>query len=91
MTVPFAATFTRRSSSGGGGGGGSVSIPDTKIPTGIYEHALSPVSPKSASKCDTVTPTRGYVLESLTVLDKDGRRLSAFGASAAAATRKDRL
>ena len=33
-----AATFTRRSSSGGGGGGGSVSIPDTKIPTGIYEH-----------------------------------------------------
>lgn len=32
---------------GGGGGGGSVSIPDTKIPTGIYEHGTVTVSPKS--------------------------------------------
>ncbi len=61
------ATFTRRSSSGGGGGGGgggSVSIPDTKIPTGIYEHGTVTVSPKSASKGDTVTitatPDKGY-------------------------------
>ena len=29
---------------GGGGGGGSVSIPDTKIPTGIYEHGTVTVS-----------------------------------------------
>ena len=72
-----AATFTRRSSSGGGGG--SVSIPDTKIPTGIYEHGTVTVSPKSASKGDTVTitatPDKGYTLESLTVLDKDGKTL----------------
>ena len=64
---------------GGGGGGGSVSIPDTKIPTGIYEHGTVTVSPKSASKGDTVTitatPDKGYVLESLTVLDKDGKAL----------------
>ena len=76
------ATFTRRSSSGGGGGGGggggSVSIPDTKIPTGIYEHGTVTVSPESASKGDTVTitvtPDKGYTLESLTVLDKGGGR-----------------
>ena len=74
-----AATFTRRSSSGGGGGGGSVSIPDTKIPTGIYEHGTVTVSPKSASKCDTVTPDKGYVLESLTVLDKDGKAFGIWG------------
>ena len=42
---------------GGGGGGGSVSIPDTKIPTGIYEHGTVTVSPKSASKGGTVTIT----------------------------------
>ncbi len=63
---------------GGGGGGGSVSIPD-KIPTGIYEHGTVTVSPESASKGDTVTitvtPDKGYVLESLTVLDKDGKAL----------------
>ena len=77
------ATFTRRSSfggGGGGGGGGSVSIPDTKIPTGIYEHGTVTVSPESASKGDTVTitatPDKGYTLESLTVLDKDGKALA---------------
>ena len=67
------------SSGGGGGGGGSVSIPDTKIQTGIYEHGTVTVSPKSASKGDTVTitaiPDKGYTLESLTVLDKDGKAL----------------
>ena len=66
------------SGGGGGGGGGSVSIPD-KIPTGIYEHGTVTVSPESASKGDTVTitvtPDKGYVLESLTVLDKDGKAL----------------
>ena len=67
------------SSGGGGGGGGSVSIPDTKIQTGIYEHGTVTVSPESASKGDTVTitatPDKGYTLESLTVLDKDGKAL----------------
>ena len=64
---------------GGGGGGGTVSIPD-KIPTGIYEHGTVTVSPESASKGDTVTitatPDKGYTLESLTVLDKDGKALA---------------
>ena len=65
---------------GGGGGGGSISIPDTKIPTGIYEHGTVTVSPESASRGDTVTitatPDKGYTLESLTVLDKDGKALA---------------
>ena len=68
------------SSGGGGGGGRSVSISDTKIQTGIYEHGTVTVSPESASKGDTVTitatPDKGYVLESLTVLDKDGKALA---------------
>lgn len=68
------------SGGGGGGGGGSVSIPDAKIPTGIYEHGTVTVSPESASKGDTVTitvtPDKGYTLESLTVLDKDGKALA---------------
>ena len=68
------------SGGGGGGGGGNVSIPDTKIPTGIYEHGTVTVSPESASKGDTVTitatPDKGYTLESLTVLDKDGKALA---------------
>ncbi len=68
------------SGGGGGGGGGSVSIPDTRIPTGIYEHGTVTVSPESASRGDTVTitvtPDKGYVLESLTVLDQDGKALA---------------
>ena len=71
------------STSGGGSSAAVVAtaanIPDTKIPTGIYEHGTVTVSPKSASKGDTVTitatPDKGYTLESLTVLDKDGKAL----------------
>ena len=64
-----AATFTRRSSSGGGG---SVSIPDTKIPTGIYEHGTVTVSPESASKGDTVTIT--VAPDKGSRADRQGRR-----------------
>ena len=67
------------SSSGGGGGGGSVSIPDTKIPTGIYEHGTVTVSPESASKGDTVTitatPDKGYDLSGIKVIDQNGREV----------------
>ena len=79
VTVNWKANGSSSGGGGGGGGGGSVSIPDTKIPTGIYEHGTVTVSPESASKGDTVTitvtPDKGYVLESLTVLDKDGKAL----------------
>ena len=80
VTVNWKANGSSSVGGGGGGGGGSVSIPDTKIPTGIYEHGTVTVSPESASKGDTVTitvtPDKGYVLESLTVLDKDGKALT---------------
>ena len=72
-----AATFTRRSSSGGGGGG--FSAPSYAVSVDDVKHGTVTVSPKSASKGDTVTitatPDKGYILESLTVLDKDGKAL----------------
>ena len=72
------ATFTRRSSSGGGGGG-DFSAPSYSVSVDDVKHGTVTVSPQSASKGDSVTitatPDKGYVLESLTVLDKDGKAL----------------
>ena len=72
-----AATFTRRSSSGGGGGG--FSAPSYSVSVDDIKHGTVTVSPESASRGDTVTitatPDKGYTLESLTVLDKDGKAL----------------
>lgn len=77
------ATFTRRSSSGGGGGGGGgggFSAPGYSVSVDDVKHGTVTVSPESASKGDTVTitvtPDKGYTLESLTVLDKDGKALA---------------
>ena len=65
---------------GGGGGGGSVSAPGYSVSVDDVKHGTVTVSPKSASKGDTVTitatPDKGYTLESLTVLDKDGKALA---------------
>ena len=65
------------SSSGGGGGG--TSTPGYTVSADKTENGAIAVSPKSASKGGTVTitvtPDKGYVLESLTVLDKDGKAL----------------
>ena len=64
---------------GGGGGGGGFSAPSYSVSVDDVKHGTVTVSPKSASKGDTVTitatPDKGYVLESLTVLDKDGKAL----------------
>lgn len=71
-----AATFTRCSSSGGGG---VSSVPGYDVSADKTENGTVTVSPESASKGDTVTitaaPDKGYVLESLTALDKDGKAL----------------
>lgn len=71
------------STSGGGssgGGGGGFSAPSYSVSVDDVKHGTVTVSPKSASKGDTVTitatPDKGYVLESLTVLDKDGKALA---------------
>ena len=62
-----------------GGGGGGTSTPGYTVSADKTENGAIAVSPKSASKGDTVTitatPDKGYVLESLTVLDKDGKAL----------------
>ena len=68
------------STSGGGGGGGGFSEPSYSVSVDDVKHGTVTVSPKSASKGDTVTitatPDKGYTLESLTVLDKDGKALT---------------
>ena len=68
------------SGGGGGGGGGGFSAPSYSVSVDDVKHGTVTVSPKSASKGDTVTitatPDKGYVLESLTVLDKDGKALT---------------
>ena len=67
------------SSGGGGGGGGGFSAPSYSVSVDDVKHGTVTVSPESASKGDTVTitatPDKGYTLESLTVLDKDGKAL----------------
>ena len=65
---------------GGGGGGGGVSARSDADSVDDVKHGTVTVSPESASKGDTVTitatPDKGYTLESLTVLDKDGKALA---------------
>ena len=67
------------SGGGGGGGGGGFSAPSYSVSVDDVKHGAVTVSSKSASKGDTVTitatPDKGYTLESLTVLDKDGKAL----------------
>ena len=67
------ATFTKYS--GGGGGGGSYT-PSYTVSVDKTENGTITVSPKSASKGDTVTvtvkPDKGYELDTLKVLDKNG-------------------
>ena len=67
------------SGGGGGGGGGGFSAPSYSVSVDDVKHGTVTVSPKSASKGDTViitaTPDKGYTFESLTVLDKDGKAL----------------
>ena len=65
-------------SSGGGGGGGSY-IPSYTVSVDKTVNGTITVSPKSASKGDTVTitvkPDKGYELDTLKVLDKNGYKV----------------
>ena len=71
------ATFTKYS--GGGGGGGGSYTPSYTVSVDKTENGTITVSPKSASKGDTVTitvkPDKGYELEMLKALDKNGDAL----------------
>ncbi len=65
--------------SGGGGGGSGRGGSYTASVDDVKNGAIA-VSPKSAAKGDTVTitvtPDKGYTLETLTVLDRDGREVA---------------
>ena len=78
-TIVFqTATLTISNPSHSGGGGGSYT-PSYSITVDKTENGTITVSPKSASKGDTVTitvkPDKGYELEMLKALDKDGDAL----------------
>ena len=64
---------------GGGGGGGSSHSSSYTITVDKTENGTITVSPKSASKGDTVTitvkPDKGYELDTIKVLDKDGGKV----------------
>lgn len=70
------AQWTQNYSSGGGGGNYTPSYSITAEET---ENGSVSLSPKSASSGTTVTitvdPDKGYVLETLTVLDKNGKEI----------------
>lgn len=71
-----AVTFTRRSSSGGGD---ISSVPGYDVSADKTENGAIAVSPKSASKGDTVTitaaPDKGYELSGIKVIDQNGREV----------------
>ena len=73
VTVKAIFTYT-----GGGGGGGSYT-PSYTVSVDKTENGTITVSPKSASKGDTVTitvkPDKGYELDTLKVLDKNGDKV----------------
>ena len=75
VTTEGISLTTPRASSGGGGGGGSASTGYTVTANSSKNGSVS-VTPKNASKGDTVTVTvkadKGYELSTLTVTDKDG-------------------
>ena len=76
--VEIKAIFEKNASTGGGGGGGSYT-PSYTVSVDKTENGTITVSPKSASKGDTVTvtvkPDKGYELDTLKVLDKNGDKV----------------
>ena len=75
-TVKVVITLTKPSSSGGGGSSHSSRY---TITVDSVKHGTITVSPKSAYKGDTVIitvkPDKGYELDTLKVLDKDGDKV----------------
>ena len=78
--TPESGTLTVNPRSSGGGGGGGASVPTFTVtaPAKTDNGSVS-VSPKNAAAGSTVTvtvtPDKGYTIETLTVLDKDGKEL----------------
>lgn len=79
--VTVAATFTKTgSTSGGGGGGGGGGATSYSVKVSKTEHGKVSVRPDSAVKDQkvtiTVTPDKGYALDTLTVTDANGKTVT---------------
>lgn len=78
--VTLTAQWNRRNSGGAPAGGGGSAVTEYAVTVSTADNGSVAVSPKNAEKGDTVTvtvtPDEGYVLESLTVTDKDGDKVS---------------
>lgn len=79
--VTVAATFTKNgSTSGGGGGGGGGGATSYSVKVASTEHGKVTVRPDSAVKDQkvtiTVTPDKGYALDTLTVTDANGKTVT---------------
>lgn len=77
--VTVAATFTKTSTGGGGGGGGGGAT-SYSVKVASTEHGKVTVRPDSAVKDQkvtiTVTPDKGYALDTLTVTDANGNKVT---------------
>lgn len=77
--VTVAATFTKTGSTGGGGGGGGGAT-SYSVKVASTEHGKVTVRPDSAVKDQkvtiTVTPDQGYALDTLTVTDANGSKVT---------------
>ena len=74
--LTLTAQWTRISSGGGGGGGGSTSYTITVEDTKNGDITVSPSrAPSGSTVTVSVDPDKGYVLETLSVLDKNGKEI----------------
>lgn len=78
--VTVSATFTKSGSTGGGGGGGGGGATSYSVKVASTEHGKVTVRPDSAVKDQkvtiTVTPDKGYALDTLTVTDANGNKVT---------------
>lgn len=78
LTPGVEGSFNNVPSNPGGGGGSSATTYTVTVPSSI-DHGKITVSPKNASKGNTVTitatPDEGYKLGTITVKDKDGKEI----------------
>ena len=79
VTVNWKANGSSSGGGSSGGGGGGTSTPGYTVSADKTENGAIAVSPKSASKGDTVTitaaPDKGYELSGIKVIDQNGREV----------------
>ena len=79
VTVNWKANGSSSGGGSSGGGGGGTSTPGYDVSADKTENGTVTVSPKSASKGDSVTitaaPDKGYELSGIKVIDQNGREV----------------